>query len=75
MLVFLQDINSFSLETLNGKKELKMEENQEIWIGETTKKTFYLISLHKLGKEYFRFLRSIFRNEKNWVIFHSFLIK
>lgn len=67
ILVLLQDINCISMESSNDKNALKIEPPQEAWIGETTKKAFYLISLHKFGREYFRFLRSIFRNEKAWV--------
>ena len=72
ILVLLQDFNCFSNE--NEKSGQKIELAQEAWIGNTTKKTFYLISLHHNGKEYFRFLRSIFRNEKNWVLFLNILL-
>lgn len=67
ILVLLQDVNCFSNENENENNGHKISRAQEDWIGEATKKTFYLISLHQNGKEYFRFLRSIFRNEKNWV--------
>jgi hypothetical protein len=67
ILVLLQDFNCFSNE--NEHSCHKNDRAQETWIGDTTKKTFYLISLHHNGKDYFRFLRSIFRNEKNWVFF------
>lgn len=65
ILVLLQDFNCFSNE--NEKSGHKIDHAQEAWIGDITKKTFYLISLHRHGKDFFRFLRSIFRNEKNWV--------
>lgn len=69
ILVLLQDFNCFSNEA--EKVGLKIDRSQEMWISGATKKTFYLISLHQNGKEYFRFLRSVFRNEKNWVLAKS----
>ena len=68
ILILLQDINFYSNEIDSCRPEFKIDSAQEQWIGERTKKTFYLISLHQNGKEFFRFLRSIFRNEKNWVL-------
>ena len=64
ILILLQDLNTHLLENPNFKPVA----SQEIWIGDVTKKAFYLISLHSDGKEYFRFLRSVFRIERFWVL-------
>lgn len=64
ILTLLQDLNTYILENSN----FKPEQSHELWIGDVTKKAFYLISLHADGKDYFRFLRSIFRIERFWVL-------
>lgn len=72
ILVLLQDLNcALNDKELISKSLHKIGSDQESWIGDVTKKAFYLISLHNCGKEYFRFLRSIFRHEKNWVSFYT----
>ncbi len=76
ILVALQDLSIRATSELSksSKPELILDEKQNEWINESTKKAFLLVSQHPNGRVHFRFLRHVIRSERNWVIRINYFI-